>query len=113
MTDDVWLVPPLWRSEFRSVLRKYLLNQELSVDRCIDVTHAAERMLSGGETEVSSADVMNLVATTGCSAYDAEYVAVAKSFSVPLVTSDRRLCEKFPAVAVSPVEFLSAYRGGA
>ncbi len=107
MTEDTWLVPPLWRSEFRSVLRKYLLNKELSVELCIDATMAAEEMLSGGEMQVSSADVMTIVAATGCSAYDAEYVSLAKSFSVPLVTSDRRLRERFPDVAVSPAEFLA------
>lgn len=112
MADDVWLVPPLWRSELRSVLRKYLLRDELTVERCIDVTFAAEARLSGGETQVSSAAVMNLVATSRCSAYDAEYISLAQSFSIPLVTSDRRLCESFPTVAVSPAEFLSAYRGG-
>lgn len=61
------------------------------MERCIEVTLAAESRMFGGETEVSSADVMNLVATTRCSAYDAEYVSLAQAFSVPLVTSDRRL----------------------
>lgn len=107
MNENTWLVPPLWRSEFRSVLRKYLLSDELSVEHCIDATVAAEAMLSGGEMQVSSADVMTLVAATGCSAYDAEYVSLAKSFSIPLVTSDRRLRERFPGVAVSPAEFLA------
>lgn len=108
IADGVWLVPPLWSSELRSVLRKYLLRQELSVEDCIEVSGAAESMLSRGETGVSSADVMNLVATTRCSAYDAEYVSLAKAFSVPLVTSDRKLHKLFPSVAVSPADFLSA-----
>lgn len=108
--DNVWLVPPLWRSELRSVLRKYLLRNEVSLEHCIEVTFTAEAMLSASEVHVSSADVMNLVATSSCSAYDAEYIALAKSFAVPIVTSDRRLCKLFPAVAVSPAEFLSAFR---
>ncbi len=112
MADDAWLVPPLWRSEFRSVLRKYLLRGELSVERCIEITFAAEARLSEGETQVSSAEVIKLVAASGCSAYDAEYISLARSFSVPLVTSDRRLCASFPAVAISPADFLSAHIGG-
>ena len=107
LADDVWLVPPLWRSEFRSVLGKYLLHRDLSLEQCIEITSVAEPRMSAGETAVSSLAVMSLVAATRCSAYDAEYVSLAQSLSVPLVTSDRSLQKMFPSVAVSPVRFLS------
>ncbi len=111
IADDTWLVPPLWRSELRSVLSKYLLHKDLSAAECVQVMSAAESMLSDGETQVSSADVMHIVAASDCSAYDAEYILVARSFSVPLVTSDKRLRGRFPNIAVSPAEFLSGLRG--
>ena len=113
LADDVWLVPPLWRSEFRSVLRKYLLNRDLTVDQCIEITSVVEPRMSAGETMVSSAEVMSLVESTRCSAYDAEYVSLAQSLSVPLVTSDTRLQRIFPSVAISPVRFLSDFSGNA
>lgn len=111
IADGTWLAPPLWRSELRSVLSKYLLRKDLSAAQCVQVMSAAEGMLIDGETQVSTADVMNIVAASGCSAYDAEYVSVARAFSIPLVTSDRRLRERFPKVAVSPAQFLSGLRG--
>lgn len=108
LVDTTWLIPPLWRSELRSVLRKYLLHDDLSVEHCIKAMSAAEEMLSDGETEVLSADVMRIIQSSGCSAYDAEYVAIAQAFAVPLITSDKRLRGRFPNVALGPAEFLSA-----
>lgn len=106
-TDDAWIVPPLWRSEFRSVLRKYLLDGQLSVDKCVRAAAVAESHFASSEVAVSTADVMLIVKQTRCSAYDAEYVSLALAFSVPLVTSDKKLQAAFPSVAISPAEFLS------
>lgn len=110
LLDADWLVPPLWRSELRSVLRKYLLRKDLSVEQSIEVMSAAEAMLEGGEVAVSSAEVMAIVASSGCSAYDAEYISIARSFGVPLVTADKRLRERFPGLAMSAAEFLRTPR---
>ncbi len=107
LLDADWLVPPLWRSELRSVLRKYLLRKDLSVEQSAQIMSAAEVMLANGESAVSSADVLRFVASSGCSAYDAEYISIASAFSIPLITGDKRLRERFPGIAVSAAEFLS------
>lgn len=107
LRDADWLVPPLWRSELRSVLRKYLLRGNITIDECLDVMSAAEAMIGNGETEVSSADVLSIVASSGCSAYDAEYISIARLGGIPLVTSDRALRQRFPGIAVSAADFLS------
>jgi len=43
----------------------------------------------------------------GCSAYDAEYVVLARGARVPLVTTDKELLEKFPETAITPEAFLA------
>ena len=111
LLDSDWLVPPLWRSELRSVLRKYLLRKDVTLEQSVRIMSAAESMLEPGEVVLSSADVMAVVASSGCSAYDAEYVSIARSFGVPLITADRRLRDQFPGVAVSAAEFLAGRRG--
>ena len=63
----------------------------------------AERLLAGGEYAVASADVLELAAASGCSAYDCEFVALARDLAVPLVTVDRELLAAFPDHAV-PLE---------
>jgi predicted nucleic acid-binding protein len=55
---------------------------------------------------MASDDVIELAAGSGCSAYDAEFVVLAKDLGVPLVTTDRELLEKFPETAVTPGRFL-------
>jgi predicted nucleic acid-binding protein len=40
-----------------------------------------------------------------CSAYDCEYVALARQLAAPLVTSDRRVLAAIAESAVSPAEF--------
>jgi predicted nucleic acid-binding protein len=67
----------------------------------------AESLMSGGEFAVISGDVLSLAASSACSAYDAEFVVLAREMGVPLVTTDRRLLESFPETAVTPERYLS------
>ena len=52
------------------------------------------------EHEVDSVGVMNLVAAPSCSAYDCEFVALARQMGIPLVTEDPGLLGAFPDVAI-------------
>jgi predicted nucleic acid-binding protein len=49
---------------------------------------------------------LQLAAESGCSAYDCEFVALARDLEVPLVTADRQLLAAFPSTAVSPEAFV-------
>ena len=53
------------------------------------------------EREVDSAAVMDLVAASTCSAYDCEFVALARHIGIPLVTEDAGLIRAFPDVAIT------------
>ena len=44
---------------------------------------------------VDSATVLALAASSNCSAYDCEFVALADYLDVPLVTADRKLKTRF------------------
>ena len=104
--DPYWIVPPLWRSEIRNVLRGYIVAGRMTLEEASRWIVRAEERLAGREYPVSSEHVLALVAATRCSAYDAEYVALAQASSTTLVTSDRKLRQLFPTVARSPEEFL-------
>ena len=108
--DPEWGSPFLWRSEFTNALVKCLRGGVLKRDEALSIQEAAESMMSGAEFDVASDDVLVLAAGSGCSAYDAEYVVLARELRVPLVTTDRELLEKFPETAITPERFLAGAR---
>jgi predicted nucleic acid-binding protein len=91
----------LWRSEFRNVLAGYLRRQWLDRPTSLQLVERAEGVLRGREFTVASADVLDAVASSTCSAYDCEFVVLARELGVPLVTNDRRILKDFPRVARS------------
>jgi len=99
--DPHWCAPVLWRSEFRSVLGLYLRKGLLTLAEVMLILEQAEELLGDHEYEVPSADIMQLVNQSECSAYDCEFVALAKYLGVPLVTADKKLLRKFPGIAKS------------
>jgi predicted nucleic acid-binding protein len=94
--DSKWAAPLLWRSEVRNVLAGYLRRGTLSFEQTLAIQSEAEDLLRGGEYEVSSAAVLELVAASDCTAYDCEFVAVARHLGTRLVTMDAKLLKAFP-----------------
>lgn len=105
--DPEWLVPPLWRSEFRNILAEYMRRGTLTFEKAYSIQHEAERLLLAGEHEVDSFDVLDLVKASECSAYDCEYIALAKKLATTLVTKDVKLLKQFPKYAVELGRFPS------
>lgn len=99
--DSLWVTPILWRSEFRSVLASYLRKEFLSLDGAQEIMEDALILLQGREYEVASYQVLNLVNQSSCSAYDCEFVALAKDLDIPLITADKTILNEFPESAVS------------
>lgn len=104
--DPDWVMPALWRSELRSVARKYILFRALPVELAIRELMHAEKVFAESDRAVACADVLRIVLRSRCSAYDAEYLALAEGLGLPLVTEDRRLTELFPGLAVTPERYL-------
>ena len=97
--DPEWAAPRLWRSEFRNVLALYLRQELLGLEDSLEILEEAERLMSDSEFEVPSALVMQLAHESGCSAYDCEFVAMARYFRIPLATNDGTLLRTFPDTA--------------
>jgi predicted nucleic acid-binding protein len=105
--DREWLGPSLWRSEFRNALVKSIRNKLIDLGSALRIMAVAEAIMLDNEYDVASDDVLELAASSGCSAYDAEFVVMARDLRVPLVTTDKELLEKFPGTAVTPERFLA------
>lgn len=94
--EPVWVAPTLWRSELRSVLALYLRKDMLSFQQACIIQSEAETLLADSEYQLPSFDILTLVASSHCSAYDCEFVALARQLNVKLVTADKKVLEEFP-----------------
>ncbi|MDH3973025.1 MAG: type II toxin-antitoxin system VapC family toxin [Deltaproteobacteria bacterium] len=106
LNEPDWSAPILWRSEFRNVLAHYLRKKLLNLDDVMTILEEAEALMSGKEYELSSRQVMQLVNKSDCSAYDCEFVALARHLNVPLITADKKILREFPDDAQSLEVFL-------
>jgi predicted nucleic acid-binding protein len=99
--DTRWSAPLLWRSEFRNVLALYIRKNYLSLEEAQEIIREALKLMKGREYEIASFQVLELVASSECSAYDCEFVALAEDLGIPLVTVDKKILKEFPQIAVS------------
>ena len=98
--DPEWIAPTLWRSEFRNVLALYLRKHLLTFDQALAIQSEAEALLQDNEYFVNSHDVLQLVQNSECSAYDCEFVALAQSMNVQMITMDKKILKNFPETAI-------------
>lgn len=104
--DSHWVAPLLWRSEFHSVLAQYVKKRIVDLQTAMAMQAQAERHLADNEYAVSSMDVLSLASETGCSAYDCEFISLAQSLNLKLVTGDKKLVRSFPEIALTPQDYL-------
>lgn len=105
--DSSWASPPLWRSEIRNVLTVYIRKRLLTLDAAQKIMEEAVNLMTGREFDVVSSQVLNLAAGSTCSAYDCEFVALARDLGVSLVTVDKKILSQFPDVAISLDQFVT------
>lgn len=104
--DSDWIAPLLWRSEFRNVLSVYLRKNIFNFSTVLLALEEAENLMKAGEFEVNSTQVMSLVVSSSCSAYDCEFVALANDLAIPLVTFDEKIVREYPDIAIHPETFI-------
>jgi predicted nucleic acid-binding protein len=105
--DPEWIAPPLLYSELRNVLVTMVRRGALPKKQAIAAATEAVIIMKGEEIPAATPDVLELALRSGCTAYDCEFVAVAKDLEATLVTSDRQVLAAFPETAVSPEAFVA------
>jgi predicted nucleic acid-binding protein len=106
LRDPHWVVPRLWRSEFRNAVLGMIRARLVTPDDAAAVMRDVEETMGPHEYDVVTRDVLELALRSGCTAYDCEYVALAEALDVHLVTFDRELQRAFPERAVAPEVFV-------
>lgn len=105
--DPHWIAPLLWRSEFRNILSLYVRKNILDLDTAMQMQAQAEKQIAGNEYSVNSTTVLTLAKESGCSAYDCEFISIAKSLNTQLVTADKKLIASFPNIAMTTKDYVA------
>jgi predicted nucleic acid-binding protein len=103
--DPQWIVPPLWQSEFRNVLAVYI-RRGMTLPQARQVMEDALETLKDRQIIPSYEKILDLIAESDCTAYDCEFIALARQLSIQLVTADKQLLKQFPDCAISLEEFV-------
>ena len=104
--DSEWIAPLLWKSEFRNLLSLYVRKNLMMLEKSFQYMKDAEYLMRNKAYEVESNQVLRLAQSSRCSAYDCEFVTLAKKFEIPLITLDKKILESFPETATNLNNFL-------
>jgi predicted nucleic acid-binding protein len=104
--DPEWHAPILWRSEMRNILTGYSRDGSLTAAQIASVMAGAEESFAGREHIVPSDKVFQIAGETRLSAYDCEFIALASTLGVPLVTADKAMLRAFPVQALTMEAFI-------
>ena len=98
-SDRDWAAPLLWRSEFCNILATGVRHGWLSEAQAVEALGSAEDLMQGGDYAVPAPEVVRTAVASGCTAYDCEFVVLARELGVRLITLDRAVLAAFPTVA--------------
>jgi predicted nucleic acid-binding protein len=104
--DGEWIAPFLWRSEFRNVLASFMRRNVITLSQAQILMVEALTFMQEREYHPLHDEVLKLVTTSRCSAYDCEFVALAQEMDVTLVSQDKQIRKEFPQLAVSLEAFV-------
>ena len=107
VVDSDWIVPGLIHSELRNVFLGAVRRSDITLDDAHFLLQRSIELISVPDKAVDGSAVFSLAMQSGCSAYDCEFVWLARDLALPLVTVDKKVLKAFPDLAVLPEIFLS------
>lgn len=97
--DAEWAAPAILPSELRNVLLGFVRRGWAALTDVQDMHRDALAVLQERIAAPDGGAVLATAAETGLSAYDAEFVVLARRLRVPLVSLDRAILEAAPETA--------------
>lgn len=104
--DPGWIAPALLSSELINVLSTWSRKGYMTTHDCLKAWRTAESLMAGNLVEVNMEETLELSIRHKVTAYDAQYVELARSRNLRLLTEDGELLRKFPRVAISLADYL-------
>ncbi len=104
--DADWRTTELCQHETLNVLATYQRRGVLTLEQCRELLKHVNRFIKVAQCKVDMEASLSVAAKYGITGYDAQYVALAQSLAIPLITEDRKLRQAVPKVGVSMQEFI-------
>lgn len=101
-----WVCPTILPHEFMNVCATYQGAGGFSRGECLALLRTGLALLSGREVHIDPEAAVGVAMDLDLSAHDAEYVALALAVQGVLVTEDRLVLARAPAVARSLADFV-------
>ena len=90
-TDPVWIVPTLCRHELANVLANYVKYEAMAIADVPVLWQSVESLIEGREYDVDLGQAIAMAVDNNLSAYDAQYLYLALSLDIPLISQDKKL----------------------
>jgi predicted nucleic acid-binding protein len=103
--DADWVMPSVWRHEFINVLCVSAGCGRIELEDARSVWARAESLMEDFEQPVDFKKTLALATAHEVTGYDAQFVLLAQTLGVPLVTEDKELLRKFPGFVLSMKDF--------
>ena len=98
--DPEWAAPVILMSELRNVLLGFVRQGGMGPDQAKSISDDAASVLRDRIATVAGDQVFDVALESGLTAYDAEFVVLARTLGVPLVTLDGAILQGAADVAV-------------
>jgi predicted nucleic acid-binding protein len=96
--DPDWRLPALWRHEYLNVLATFAREGGATIAEAQALWRRSIELFGPLEQSVDMGSALVMAAENRVSAYDAQYIALARQLQTVCVTEDRRLLKMFPAL---------------
>jgi predicted nucleic acid-binding protein len=106
--DPDWVVPVLWKSEFRNVVILYMRKNLIGIAVAIQLTEKAENQMKEREFHVNSVQVYDLADNSDCSSYDCEFISLAEELDIKLITMNKQILRSFPDRCAKPLDVINS-----
>ena len=105
--DSEWRLPSLWRHEFLNLLATTVRQRGFAFSQAHSLWEKAIQLFSPLEDPIDMGQALQLATERAISAYDAQFITLAKELKTFCVTEDQRLWKLFPEQACSIRTYLS------
>ena len=110
--ETEWAAPSILMSELHNVLIGFVRRGALTSEQAKAMSDDAAVVLGGRIASLSGHQVIDVALECGLSAYDAQFVTLARVLGVPLATLDNEVLRGAADVAVSLRTLARSTRGG-